>query len=163
MIQFPMTKQEAKYHLSMAGEFFVAAELQRRGFSAAVTYGNAKRADVVASSRSGDKALVIEVKATSQPQWVVGGRLPDASPSRPKPWVFVYLPIDPKDSPSYYIILQSELREALTPEDTRYRQRYKERHGEEYGDRAGVVNFFKSGAGDYLGKWETITSLLEDQ
>ena len=162
MAQFPITKQEAKYHLSMAGEFFVAAELQRRGFSAAVTYGNAKRADVVASSRSGDKALVIEVKTASQPQWVVGSRLPDASPSRPKPWVFVYLPIDPKGPPSYYIILQSELREALTPEDTRYRKQYKEKYGEEYGDRAGVVGFLRSGADKYCGKWETITNLLED-
>jgi len=164
MAQFPMTKQEAKYHLSMAGEFFVAAELQRRGFSAAVTYGNAKRADVVAFSRSGDKAIVIEVKTTSNPKWIVGARLPDAnaSPARPKPWVFVYIPLDPKGSPSYYIILQSKLREALTPEDTRYRKQYKETHGEEYGDRAGVVGFLKSDADKYENKWETITSLLED-
>ncbi len=165
MIQVPMTKQEAKYHLSMAGEFFVAAELQRRGFSAAVTFGNAKRADVVASSRSGDKALVIEVKTTSQSKWIVGARLPDAdaSPPRPKPWVFVYLPIDPEKPPSYYIILQSELREALTPEDVRYREQFKEKHGEEYGDRAGVVGFLKKDADTYRDKWETITSLLEDR
>jgi len=37
-----MSKQAQKYHLSLAGEFYVAAELQRRGISAAVTYGNAK-------------------------------------------------------------------------------------------------------------------------
>jgi hypothetical protein len=35
-----MSKQEQKYDLSLPGEFFVAAELQRRGISAAVTYGN---------------------------------------------------------------------------------------------------------------------------
>ena len=49
---FQMSKQAQKYHLSLAGEFYVAAELQRRGISAAVTYGNAKNADVVAFSMS---------------------------------------------------------------------------------------------------------------
>lgn len=61
-----MNKQAQKYHSSLAGEFFVAAELQRQGIAAAVTYGNAKNADVVAFSISGDKAVVIEVKSTSQ-------------------------------------------------------------------------------------------------
>jgi hypothetical protein len=65
-----MSTQLQKYHLSLAGEFFVAAELQRRGISAAVTYGYAKSADVVAFSMSGEKAVVIEVKSTSQLKWV---------------------------------------------------------------------------------------------
>jgi hypothetical protein len=47
-VRFLMSKQAQKYHLSLAGEFFVAAELQRRGVAAAVTYDNAKNADVVA-------------------------------------------------------------------------------------------------------------------
>lgn len=43
-----MSKQAVKYHLAMAGEYFVAAQLHRLGVSAAVTFGNAKTADVVA-------------------------------------------------------------------------------------------------------------------
>jgi hypothetical protein len=95
-----MSKQAQKYHLSLAGEFFVAAELQRRGICAAVTYGNAKSADVVAFSLSGEKAVVIEVKSTSSPKWVVGGTIPSASE---KPWVFVYLPTEPSDCSSIRI------------------------------------------------------------
>ena len=45
-----MKSQQRKYNLSLAGDFFVAAELQRRGVMASVTYGNAKKADVVAFS-----------------------------------------------------------------------------------------------------------------
>lgn len=59
-----MKRQEEKYHLSMAGEFFVAAQLQRLGVSASVTYGNAKSADVVAFAKDKDIAVIIEVKSS---------------------------------------------------------------------------------------------------
>ena len=59
-------KQAAKYHLSLAGEYYVAAELQRRGIHASVTYGNAKQTDVVAFCEASTRAVVIEVKATGQ-------------------------------------------------------------------------------------------------
>jgi hypothetical protein len=152
-----MSKQEQKYHLSLAGEFFVAAELQRRGISAAVTYGNAKCADVVAFSMSGERAVVIEVKSTSQSQWVVGGFTPVPSP---KPWVFVYLPTEQSEGPSYYVVLQSELNEILTPLDVEYNRRFKEKHGVEYGDRRGVVNFTRAQAEPFKNAWERIISQL---
>lgn len=152
-----LSRQAQKYHLSLAGEFFVAAELQRRGISAAVTYGNAKNADVVAFSTSGEKAVVIEVKTTSQSKWVVGGRCP--SPSH-KPWVFVYLPEDPEGKPSYYVILQSELNGILAPLEEEYFKRYSEKHGTDYGDRVGVVNLTRKQAEPYINGWERITAQL---
>ena len=53
-----------KYHLAMAGEYFVAAQLQRLGLMASITYGNAKRADVIAFSESSDRVVVVEVRTT---------------------------------------------------------------------------------------------------
>ncbi len=152
-----MTRQAQKYHLSLAGEFFVAAELQRREVSAAVTYGNAKSADVVAFSLSGEKAVVIEVKSTSQSKWVVGGFTPPASP---KPWVFVYLPASYTESPSYYVVLQSELHDILMPLHIEYNRRFKERHGVEYGDRPGVVNFTRAQAEPFKDAWGKIVDQL---
>ena len=152
-----MSKQAQKYHLGLAGEFFVAAELQRRGISAAVTYGNAKSADVVAFSVSGEKAVVIEVKSTAQTEWVVGGRTP--SPSS-KPWVFVHIPTEPTASPIYFIVLQSELHEILAPIDAEYNRKFKEKHGVEYGDRPGVVNFSVKQAGPFKNAWEKILDQL---
>jgi len=43
--------QARKHAIGMAGEFFVTAELLRRGLLASVSYGNAKKADVVALSK----------------------------------------------------------------------------------------------------------------
>jgi hypothetical protein len=44
------SNQKRKYMLGLSGEFLVAGELLRREISAAVTYGNAKKADVIAVS-----------------------------------------------------------------------------------------------------------------
>jgi hypothetical protein len=152
-----MSNQAQKYHLSLAGEFYVAAELQRRGVSAAVTYGNAKSADVVAFSLSGEKAVVIEVKSTAQPKWVVGGWTPKPSP---KPWVFVHVPVVETEAPVFYVVLQSELHDILSPLDAEYRRKYKERHGKEYGDKAGVVNFTREQAEPFKSAWGKIINQL---
>jgi hypothetical protein len=121
----------AQYHRSIAGEFYVAAELQRREIHAAVTYGNAKATDIIAFSRDRDRSVVVEVKSTDTKEWVVGsGEMPPASP---KPWVFVRIPKGPHQAkggpwtrasieanleyqravPTYYVALQSELRDYL--------------------------------------------------
>jgi hypothetical protein len=152
-----MNRQAQKYHLSLAGEFFVAAELQRRGVAAAVTYGNAKQADVVAYSTSGERAVVIEVKSTSQPEWVVGNIVPPASS---KPWVFVHLPTEQTEAPCYYVLTQAQLNSILAPIDAEYSRKFKEKHGVEYGDRPGVVNLTRKQAEPYLSKWESITGQL---
>jgi hypothetical protein len=152
-----MSNQAQKYHLSLAGEFYVAAELQRRGISAAVTYGNAKSADVVAFSTSGEKVVVIEVKSTSQSKWVVGGKVP--SPSS-KPWVFVHMPLEPTTPPSFFIALQSELHDILEPLGVEYRRNFKAKHGVDYGDRPGVENLTKQQAAPFKDAWPKIIGQL---
>ena len=151
-----MSRQAEKYHLSLAGEFYVAAELQRRGIGAAVTYGNAKKADVVAFS-TGSLAVTIEVKSTPGGRWVVGGRLPQSSPA---PWVFVQVPASPLAPPSFYVLSQRQLFDVLSPGDLAYRRNYLARHGEEYGERRGVVNLTLEQATPFKDRWETIVDLL---
>ena len=150
-------RQQEKYHLSIAGEFFVAAELHRRGVTAAVTYGNAKQADVVAFSEANGKVVVVEVKTTSQKQWVVGGHVP--APSG-RPWVFVYLPTKHGEGPCYYVLTQKELHDVLAPIDAEYFRKYKEKHGKEYGDKPGVTSLSRDQAEGFLNKWEKIIGQL---
>ena len=59
-------KQAQKHMLGLAGEFLVAGELLRRNITAAVSYGNAKKADVVAML--GRSAIWLEVKTTREPK-----------------------------------------------------------------------------------------------
>ena len=44
------------------GEYFVAAELERRGFTAAVPMSNTKSFDVLAIDRANDRQIAIQVK-----------------------------------------------------------------------------------------------------
>lgn len=152
-----MSNQAQKYHLSLADEFYVAAELQRRGISAAVTYGNAKSADVVAFSTTGENVVVIEVKSTSQTKWVVGGKVPCPTT---KPWVFVHMPLEPTVPPSFFIVLQSGLHDILAPIGIEYRRKFKEKHGVEYGDRPRVENLTKQQAAPFKDAWSKIVDQL---
>lgn len=52
----------------LAGEFFVAAELSRRGYNVALTLGNAKRVDLIIEDS--DKTVAIQVKAIAKKEFV---------------------------------------------------------------------------------------------
>ena len=52
---------------SLAGEFFVAAELFKRGHQVAVTMGNAKAVDLMVQVANTDRVLTVEVKTLRSP------------------------------------------------------------------------------------------------
>jgi len=153
-----MPSQSDKYHLAMSGEYFVAAQLQRLGVSASVTYGNAKSADVVAFIGTSDRVVVVEVKTTRQPQWVVGGHVPAAEST--KPWVFVHLPEKSEEPPRFFVLTQSQLHAILAPIEAEYFKRYKDRHRVEYGDKPGVVNIRRTLLAEYENRWAVIIEQL---
>jgi hypothetical protein len=58
------TKPRADGQLSgLAGEFFVAAELLKRGLQTSVTFGNAKAIDLLAHNPAIDHTFPVQVKA----------------------------------------------------------------------------------------------------
>ena len=155
-----MNSQAEKYHASMAGEFFVAAQLQRLQVAASVTYGNAKSADVIALSHGTCKALVVEVKTSVKGRWPVGNRVP--APSN-KPWVFVYLPIKSNEPPEYFVMTQADIHNLLAPLEKEYFEKYKNRHNEEYGEKPGIAAMTRELALQYNFKdnWNTILNVLK--
>jgi len=154
-----MSKQKKKYHLAMCGKYYVAAELHRRGIAASVTYGNAKKADVIATSEDGERALVIEVKTTSQPKWVVGQYVPEPSE---RIWVFVHVPTEETSAPSFFVVTQTEIHAILHPITEEYNRRYKEKHGVEYGGKPGVCSLKKTQIVESESAWEKIISRLSN-
>jgi hypothetical protein len=51
--------------VGIAGEYFVAAELTRRGYVASLTGKNTKAIDILASSKDGSRAVSIQVKTSN--------------------------------------------------------------------------------------------------
>lgn len=153
-----MSRQEDKYHLNIAGEFFVAAQLQRLGISASVTYGNAKKADIVAISEDGNRALKIEVKTTSQPKWIIGSYVPVDSETL---WVLVHIPEDDNSPPSFYVMTQAEMRKILLPIHEAYNKKYLERRGVERGNKPGVVSLARKDIEPHRNAWDKITDRMK--
>jgi hypothetical protein len=150
-------KQSEKYHLSLAGEYFVTAELQRRGVHASITYGNAKKADVIAFRESLEIAVKIEVKSTGQDRWLIGPSIPPQSDDL---WVFVHIPTELSSPPSYFILTQTELHSVLTPLEKSGQDKYREKHGRPFAGKS-VMKFWLKQAQPYREKWETISKSLD--
>lgn len=120
-----MPTQAEKYAVAMAGEHYVAAELIRRGVSAPVTMGNAKRADVVVIDHTTTRAVVVEVKSSPNEEWIVGSAPP--APSE-QPWVFVHVSSD-FTPPRYFILTAAEISAILLPGHHAYCERYQREKG----------------------------------
>ena len=149
------TTNAAKYTTGMAGEFLVAGELLRRGIMAAVTYGSAKKADVVVFQDG--RSVPLEVKTTSNARWVLGGQLPRTSE---RVWVLVFLPSDLTQGPEYHVLTGQELRAAVLPRHDAYMNRYLTKHGKKYSAR-GVVTVRRDEIhGKHAGAWDKVLHAL---
>lgn len=149
-----MSNQSRKHFIGLAGEFLVAGELLRRGIMAAVTYGNAKKADVVAVF--GSVAVTIEVKSTSELKWVLGGSVPEAEGNF---WALVYLPSNVSLPPEYFILSSAELREIVLPAHLEYLGGYRQRHGKEFTGK-GVVSVRREQVLGYRNCWSKVVAAV---
>jgi hypothetical protein len=87
----------------ISGEYFVAAELSRRGYVASLTLRNSKGIDVLASNADATKSVGIQVKTCQglKPVWLLNVKA-EADSAENLFYVFVCLPI--RGAPSFYIV-----------------------------------------------------------
>ena len=107
------TKDRNCTHL--AGEYFVAAELSKRGYSIGITMGNAKAIDVVAVSDT--NSAKIQVKAIASRKYSGWPMMRD-SVQPGVLYVFVCLN-ECGTAPTYFILSPDELRDKVKQYRTR--------------------------------------------
>jgi hypothetical protein len=166
----PRLSQEEKGYLNMAGEFLVAAELNRRQILSAVTYGNSKSADVWAFSSDSRRAARIEVKTTREGRngWVTGDRsLIKDGWDKELFWVLVLLPPPQSDGPPnndadrgrhvprFFVFTAKDIGELVTAGDQKYRQNYLARHNRKWTGK-GVPKVFLGEAAPFENQWKKI-------
>jgi hypothetical protein len=61
-VEEEMSKKVSSILIGVSGEYFVAAELSRRGYVASITLRNTRGIDIVASNENGNKTVNIQVK-----------------------------------------------------------------------------------------------------
>ena len=125
----------------IAGEMFVAAELAKRGYSIALTMGNAKAVDLFAEKNG--KSICIQVKAISHKR-NVGWPLPFEKEKIIDGVIYVCVVLNPVgQAPTYYV---------LPPEEVRKRGRW-------YSTRA-ILDIGKLRGGDFEDAWRLIEDAL---
>jgi len=88
----------------IAGEYYVAAELSRRGYLAAITLRNSDGIDILVSSYDGENMISIQVKTTQgKKKWILNKKV-EGEKSKNKFFIFVYIPISINESPEYFIV-----------------------------------------------------------
>ena len=145
-----------KYHLNLAGEYRICAELLKRGIFATVTYGNMKGCDVVAVGTN-RRAAIVEVKTSQSTRFVTSfyQKYKTADQEHPAFWVlYSTRPKDDRFDERFFILTHEELAQVQAErnhpgEDLSY---------SEHAARAskGVDNVLASNVEQHEDAWEKI-------
>ena len=102
-----MMSQLSKGLSGVAGEYFVAAELSRRGYIASITLRNSKGVDILATGEDDLRSVNIQVKTNqnSNKSWLLS-RKAESVESETLFYVFVSLN-GPDGTPDYHVVQSS--------------------------------------------------------
>lgn len=91
----------------VAGEYFVAAELSRRGYVASLTLRNTRGIDILASNANATKNVGIQVKAIqgSGKEWMLNKKHEEDMATN---LFFVFIRLNDLSAPEYYIVPREE-------------------------------------------------------
>ena len=87
----------------VAGEYFVAAELSRRGYVASLTLRNTRGIDILASNADATKSVGIQVKAiqSSGKEWMLNKKIESEVATN---LFYVFVRLNDLDSPEYFVV-----------------------------------------------------------
>ena len=136
-----------------AGEYFVAGELERHGFTVAVPMSNVKDFDILAIDRSTFKQFAIQVKTTGyrQKKWTLSKKNEDLQGNN---IIYFFVSLNEMDVPEYHIVPSKIVAETIK----RSHQEWLStpgKHGQPHNDNT-IRNF--SDINDvYLNRWDYLT------
>jgi hypothetical protein len=92
----------------VAGEYFVAAELSRRGYVASLTLRNTKGIDILASNLDATRSVGIQVKTNqgSGQGWMLNKK---AEEDTAENLFYVFVRLNGLDTPEYYVVPRAEV------------------------------------------------------
>ena len=120
----------------LSGEYYVAAELLRRGYTVGITMGNAKAIDILAEKN--DKQFIIQVKAIFK-QKNVGWPIMQNKVNPDHYYIFVNLNGDKMTEPEYFICTGSEAIPLIKQYETR-----------------GIMNRYSLNNEGFISRWDKI-------
>ncbi len=121
-----------QYLLSLAGEYRVCSELNKRGVFATVTYGNRKSVDVYAIGDRQRRALKIEVKTSQKQNFVtkISQKGLANDPDAPDFWVLAQIRSEGNGRfvEKFFVLRHVEICRLQAAVNRGYVKKYKKRH-----------------------------------
>lgn len=95
-----------------SGEYFVAGELERRGFTCAVPMSNTKDFDILIINRENNNQYAIQVKTTSykQKKWTLSKKNEDLVGDN---IFYVFVSLNELETPEYHIVPSSVVAKSV--------------------------------------------------
>lgn len=99
-------------NIGNCGEYYVAAELERRGFTVAVPMSNVDNFDILAISRNKPyNQYAIQVKTTTKNNWLLHKKNETINEEH---IYYIYVKLVNNHAPEYYIYPSKEIAEVIT-------------------------------------------------
>lgn len=139
-------------HVSVgnAGEYFVAGELERHGFTVAVPMSNVKDFDILAISRTSYKQYAIQVKTTQTKNnsWPLKKK---NETLRGDNIFYVFVSLNEMDSPEYHIVPSHVVADTIASEHKKWLDT-PGKNGQQHNDSD--IRKFSDEGNLYLDKWD---------
>lgn len=136
-----------------SGEYFVAAELSRRGILAALTMGNSRGVDLIASDVSGSRSVSIQVKTNQHTKrsWVLSSHADELSSPN---YFYVFVNLNGEDGmPSFHVVPSSIVSKYCSGRHKAWISGTK-RDGTPRKDTS--MRKFADFEGEYLARWDLL-------
>lgn len=133
-----------------SGEYFVAGELERRGFTVAVPMSNVKDFDILAINRTNYEQFAIQVKTTGykQKKWTLSAKNEELVGDN---IVYIFVSLNELEAPEYHIVPSKIVAETIA-KDHKLWLETPGKDGQPH-NATNIRNFYDK-QDRYLDKWE---------
>jgi len=137
----------------VAGEYYVAAELSRRGYVASVTLRNARGIDILASSADGSKTITIQVKTRSdyKKDWPLSAKAETLYNAK---LFYVFVSLNDGQSPPDYHVVPSKMVATFVRNDHKRWLETPGKRTQTHKDNA--MRKFRDPDGVYKNRWASL-------
>jgi hypothetical protein len=136
----------------ISGEYFVAAELSRRGYIATVTLRNTRGIDLLASNSDATKSVGIQVKAVQgkKREWMLKDKIETEVATN---LFFIFVRLNNLDAPEYFIV-PKDVAAKYAKEGHALWLATPGKKGQQHKDTS--MRKFADLKNEYLGRWELL-------
>lgn len=139
-------------NIGNAGEYFVAGELERRGFTVGVPMSNVKDYDLLCVNKKGNQfAIQVKTTASGRNKWILSQKNESIS-SNNVFYIFVHL--HEYDTPTYFIVPSKVVSQTISKEHKKWLNKPSKK-GEPHKDSG--LRTIELNDTTYLNKWSYLT------